>query len=965
MKRKTTLFALLVLFASVLFAAPVDPEKAREMAVSFWSSKAELNKNVTLKLVDDAPAKAGAVKDNTVSKVSEQYYLFSAGDNGGFVIISGDDRLSPVVGYSDRGFAGEMPPALAEWLAMYSRFVDDVRAGIVEPVNTTATEGARIEPMLETSWNQSAPYNNYCPEVNGQKTPTGCTATAVAQVMKFHEWPVSPKRAITWYNNITESTETIDITKNVYAWDKMLDHYRNGYTAEQADAVARLMIDVGKAINSSYSLGGTGSNYVEAARGLVNVFDYSPQIRVLKRNECTYDEFISVIRENLEARQPLVHTGQGQSFAAGHAFVCDGIDENNYVHIDWGWDGAYNGFFDIGSMAPGGTGIGGGQDRYNVDQAIIANIKPRTAEEAGRPGDPTLYYYDVVDKNNDNAVVDEYAATYSAGYANFRVLTQFINWSHSAVNMDFGISITSTDGAYSRFEVISEKEKMPVDDAVGYYVDFNINNQNTASKDYLKEGTYYVEIFYKNSDSEEPVKMKGENNRLVLEVGKSTAKLSKALPDVSVSGFEFRGTVPNFMNDNVSFDVALRNNNTNNALVVVVPIINRVSGDKIVSDTLVSAGELINVFDNTDFLVTYSLGKVLKASGEHYVTFAYDTRNSYIDHNKSVDKSRLKSITGESKRFNIFDLPTAPMPVVTSVTSNNPVFGENLSVAVRILNNSSASAYSGKIGIFVEKDGIKSLFAHGNVEDVKAGGSAVFQYSSKNYIFDLEPGTYNVTVCEMVDGEWADIPSNGNYVFTLQAPTKCLLYTDDRININNGKAVIQGDSVDVFVDITCRFGDFDGLARMNVLNGITSILRSEYIPVSIKDGETLSLNLRSLCNKNALLNVAWKVNVVFYDNNKRQLGTLIINDIDFPENGVFYVHDKTSVDGTRLTAASVATGEGCIDVIADDAVVTVYTLDGRTVYRGAAATVTVEQGMYIVTVAVPGKAVETTKILVK
>lgn len=964
MKRKTTLFALLVLFVSVVFAAPVDPEKAREMAVSFWNSKAELNKNVTLKLVDDAPSKAGAVKDNTVSKVPEQYYLFSAGDNGGFVIISGDDRLSPVVGYSDRGFVGEMPPALAEWLAMYSRFVDDVRAGIVEPVNTTATEGARIEPMLETSWNQSAPYNNYCPTVSGQKTPTGCTATAVAQVMKFHEWPEKPKRAITWDNNITGTTESIDITKNVYKWDKMLAHYRDGYTAEQADAVARLMVDVGKAIGSNYSPGGTGSNYVLAARGLVNVFDYSPQIRVLKRNECTYDEFISVIRENLEARQPLVHTGQGQSYAAGHAFVCDGIDENNYVHIDWGWDGAYNGFFDIGSMAPGGTGIGGGQDRYNVDQAIIANIKPRTADEAGRPGDPTLFVYDVVDKNNDNAVVDEYAATYSAGYANFRVLVQFLNWSHSAVNMDYGISITSIDGAYSRFQVISEKEIMSVDDAVGYYVDFNINNKNTASKDYLNEGTYNVEVFYKNGDSE-PVRMAGENNRLILEVGENNAKLSKALPDVSVSGFEFRGTVPNFMNDNVSFDVALRNNNTNNALVVVVPIINRVSGDKIVSDTLVSAGELINVFDNTDFLVTYSLGKVLKASGEHYVTFAYDMRNSYYDHNKSVDKGRLKSISGESKRFNIFDLPTAPMPVVTSVTSNNPVFGENLSVAVRILNNSSASAYSGKIGIFVEKDGIKSLFAQGNVEDVKAGGSAVFQYSSKNYIFDLEPGTYNVTVCEMVDGEWTDIPSNGNYVFTLQAPTKCLLYTDDRININNGKAVIQGDSVDVFVDITCRFGDFDGLVRMNVLNGITGILRSEYIPVSIKDGETLSLNLKSLCNQNALLNVAWKVNVVYYDNNKRQLGTLIINDVDFPENGVFYVHDKTSVDGTRLTAASVVAGEGCINIIADNAVVTVYTLDGRTVYSGFAATVPVEQGMYIVTVAAPGKAVETTKILVK
>ncbi|MBE6285008.1 MAG: hypothetical protein E7093_00990 [Bacteroidales bacterium] len=960
MKKTTTLSILILFFAITAFAGPVDPEKALEIANSFWKSAPGASKAPLRLYVGTGISKAPS--RNGVSDTDSPYYLFSTDNAAGFVIVSGEESLPSIVGYSTNGYVGEMPPALVDWLADYSNFVDDVRAGIVEPIRTTATVGTRIEPMLQTSWNQSAPYNNYCPEVNGQKTPTGCTATAMAQVMKFHEWPEKPKRAITWDNNITGKTENIDITKNVYKWDKMLAHYRDGYTAEQADAVARLMVDVGKAINSSYSPGGTGSNYVEAARGLVNVFDYSPQIRVLKRNECTYDEFISVIRENLEARQPLVHTGQGQSFAAGHAFVCDGIDENNYVHIDWGWDGAYNGFFDIGSMAPGGTGIGGGQDRYNVDQAIIANIKPRTADEAGRPGDPTLYDYDVVDKNNDNAVVDEYAATYSAGYANFRVLVQFLNWSHSAVNMDFGISITSTDGAYSRFEV-SEKKKMPVDDAVGYYVDFKINNQNTASKDYLKEGTYYVEIFYKNSDSEEPVKMKGENNRLVLEVGRSTAKLSKALPDVSVSGFEFRGTVPNFMNDNVSFDVALRNNNTNNALVVVVPIINRVSGDKIVSDTIVSAGELINVFDNTDFLVTYSLGKVLKASGEHYVTFAYDMRNSYIDHNKSVDKSRLKSITGESKRFNIFDLPTAPMPVVTSVTSNNPVFGENLSVAVRILNNSSASAYSGKIGIFVEKDGIKSLFAQGNVEDVKVGGSAVFQYSSKNYIFDLEPGTYNVTVCEMVDGEWADIPSNGNYVFTLQAPTKCLLYTDDRININNGKAVIQGDSIDVIADITCKYGDLDGYVRMNVLNGISMVLRSNYIPVTIANGETVEINLRSLCNKTASLG-EWNVNIVYYDKNKRQLGTLIINDVDFPGNGVFYIHDETSVDDLQAGSVSVVAGNGCITV-EGAAAVKVLCLDGRTLYSGNAASVAVENGVYVVVVEGTDGNVVVKKVLVK
>ncbi|MBQ8694526.1 MAG: C10 family peptidase, partial [Bacteroidaceae bacterium] len=412
MKKTISLLALLLIFAVTAIAGPVEPEKALEIANSFWRSVPGLKQSELL-LLPVGPSKS-AGRDG-VQTADAQYYLFTPEDKSGFVIVSGEDCLSPVVGYSTTACAGEMPPALVDWLADYSNFVDDVRAGIVEPIRTTATVGTRIEPMLQTSWNQSAPYNNYCPEVNGQRTPTGCTATAAAQVMKFHNWPEKPTKEISWYNNINGTTETIDITQNTYKWSDMLNHYRSGYTAEQADAVARLMVDVGKAIKSVYAISGTSSSDIQVARALVDVFDYSPDIRVYKRNECTYDEFISIIRENLEARQPLLYSGQAQSYVAGHAFVCDGIDENNLLHIDWGWDGAYNGYFDMGSMAPGGSGIGGGQDRYNVAQSIVANIRPRSADDVDRVGDPSLYYSEVLDITNNNAVVDEYTSKFISG----------------------------------------------------------------------------------------------------------------------------------------------------------------------------------------------------------------------------------------------------------------------------------------------------------------------------------------------------------------------------------------------------------------------------------------------------------------------------------------------------------------------------------------------------------------------
>lgn len=948
MKRTFTFISFFLFLASSTLAGPIDPEKALEIANDFWNNN--LKKDAQLVLSPASIASKAPSRDGEQGS-DAQYYIFNSNNDNGFVIISGDDQLTPIVGYSDDCRIGEMPPALAEWLNVYSSYVDDVRSGAVEHVSTTAATGTRIEPMLQTSWNQSAPYNNFCPEVSGQRTPTGCTATAMAQVMKFHEWPASPKKAISWLNNITNKTETIDITKHVYDWDNMLNHYRDGYNTVQADAVAQLMVDVGKAINSSYTLSGTGSNEVSAARGLVNVFDYSPEIKVIKRNEYTYDEFISIIRENLEARQPIVHTGHGQSYEAGHAFVCDGIDKDNLLHIDWGWDGAFNGFFDLGSMAPGGSGIGGGQDRYNVGQAMIVNIRPRQADEADRPGDPTIYAFEVIDAAQNDAIVESHTANFYAGFAKFKALAHFLNWSHSTIDMQFGLSITSTDGTFNRTTIYETPVTIEKDDFIGYQIEFNVNNTNSTSKDYLQEGTYYVEVVYK-SGGNEPEKMRGENNRLVLEVGKNSATLSKAQPDIEVSDFEFRAT-PNYPNDNMSFDVAFRNKNTSNSTVIIVPIINRLGNNTVVSsDTLFNKGEIINVFDNTDFLVTYSLGSAIKNAGNYNVSFAYDLRNSYTNHSNTVEKKRLKSIAGKSETFNIQALPDEAMPVVTGITTAKTVFGSDMYVSVNITNKSGLSSYTGTLGIFLEKDGKSTFLTKSDIKDLAAGKTAVCTYDSNSYIFNLETGTYEVYVYELVNGKWVKISHSCRNDVSVQEPDKCLLYTDERINMNNGKAIIQGDSVDVIVDITCRFGDFDGLVRMNVLDGITGILRSDYIPATIKEGETLSLNLRSLCNKNALLDVAWKANIVYYDNKKRQLGTLIINNVDFPGNGVFYVHDATDIEAVAGADVEISTADSMITVCGaeDNASMTVHSVNGRNIYSGNATAVAVESGIYVVTI---------------
>lgn len=962
MKKTFTFILVLSFLATSIFAGPIDQKKAFEIASSFWRNNARLRQDVQLKLVSADKASKAQSRFEMQAK-DAQYYIFNSNDNNGFVIVSGDDLLTPVIGYSDRGNSNEMPPALAEWLAEYSSYVDEVRAGTAEPILRNATAaGTRIEPMLGTSWNQSAPYNNYCPTISGSKAPTGCTATAMAQIMKFHEWPASPTKDISWTNNLTGKTETIGISKHIYAWDKMLPHYRNGYTSEQADAVAQLMVDVGKAIRSNYALAGTGSSDVFASNALVKIFNYSPEIFIAKRNEYTYDEFIKIIRDNLSARQPLLHCGHGQSYAGGHAFVCDGIDENNLLHIDWGWDGAYNGYFDIGSMSPGGTGIGGGQDRYNVGQSIIANIRPRATDESDRNGDPTIFTYEIID-DNDN-YLEERSLNFTSGTASFKTVVNFLNWSHSTLQMKFGYCIKNSDGSVKKTTMFSENISLVFEKATGYYLDIPVSN-NPNNDNYLKAGTYTVHICYTENGGD-PIIMRGENNSLTLEVNSLGAKLSKTQPKIRVSDFVFRDA-PEYQNEKMKFDVAFRNDNTNNATVVIVPIINKISNNTVVRrDTLHTNSALINVLDNTDFIATYSIDGGFPGSGDYYVSFAYDLRNSYTNHDTTVEKKKLKSISGQSQTFTISPLPDGAIPTLSSVSVTASTVGKTLRIIANVSNESATNtAYSGTLGLFTEKDGNAILLVSGTVEGLKQGGTFQIQFNSTDYVPVIGAGTYTTYVCELVNDEWTKLKQNSQYGFTLKEATNSILYADSKYVVDNDNVVVQGDSADVIARIGCENIDFDGYLRVNVLNGLTMVLRSDYIPASIKAGEVRDFNLRSMCGTSAPL-AQWKLAIKYYDKNKREIGPVSGNAITYPENGYFWVADKTAIDDVHDNGIDVGTNGNSIVVSgAENAEITIYSVDGKEVYNGRGNTVAVERGMYIIAVQTPGNKPYTTKVFVK
>ena len=647
---------LTIIFAAIqLIAAPVDPEKALEIANDFWAKNVSLKKNIQSRLV----AAEGALKASSrtaSSKEQASYYVFTGTDNNGFVIVSGDDRLNPIVGYSTSAVSGEMPPALTAWLGEYSEYVNDVRAGKVVTLQRNARQAsAVIEPMLVTAWDQDKPYNNMCPILeNGKRGYTGCGNTATAQVMRFHKWPASPIADVEWESNITGETEFCELKSHVYDWDNMLYNYKSEYSEAQGNAVALLMADLGKATQSQYMPGMTGNISPDIAYALVHVFNYSPELFIAERNNYTYEEYIALIRENLSNRQPIVYCGYGQDFNGGHGFVCDGIDENDLLHIDWGWNGLFNGYFDMAIMEPEGNGIGGFSDRYNLSQHAIVNIKPRAEGEVNKGGTPELDWMTAYDTETEEEV-SELRCEFVDGMAEVSTLLSIYNMSHSAAEVSIGIGILDKDGNLARGIEFGEPDIYPRSTTATYEECNTFYVSNVSDREeYLLVGKYVVCVFYMKED-EVVEYMRGAFNGLVLEVTENGVTLSSPMPNYELDKFH-TVKMPEHSDGEFVFNATFANNSKINRFVVLVPVINRYEdGVKVESRPMTDAAVLSGLLDVNNIIVTFTIPNAFAQSGIYTVSFEYIYREERTD---PIDTDKLKSIAGESAPFEVEIIPT-------------------------------------------------------------------------------------------------------------------------------------------------------------------------------------------------------------------------------------------------------------------------------------------------------------------
>lgn len=336
-------------------------------------------------LLDDQQLKVAGI---------EAFYVVKPADGKGFVIVSADVRMRKVLGFSYTGsFDGEnMPIQIKSWLHQYTDELLSME-NVCNPTQAAPTDNGEepviaslpvrtggVAPLLgDLQWNQTAPYNNMCPiDTDGERSVTGCVATAMAQVMKYHSYPVSGSGSVSY----TTSTNKLSVSVTfgeAYDWNNMLDSYSGSYTTTQADAVAKLMYHCGASTLMDYTSSSSGTQQDKIMNALYNYFGYDSDMAHVEKENYTEEQWNTLILTELNAGRPINYAGsQGLS---GHSFVFDGYEMRDgisipYYHVNWGWAGRCDGYYLTSGLAPSSPGVGGGYGDYTQRQQMVIRIQP-------------------------------------------------------------------------------------------------------------------------------------------------------------------------------------------------------------------------------------------------------------------------------------------------------------------------------------------------------------------------------------------------------------------------------------------------------------------------------------------------------------------------------------------------------------------------------------------------------------
>ena len=388
---------------TVMMLAPVVAAQAEEVSLQEALEKARLFVTQQEGLNGGFRRSGQQAEMRQASMELEGLFGFNL-EGGGYVIVSGDDRTIPVLGYSTTGTLdwNRMPENMKGWLKDYAKRIaalGNLKAKDGNPIGWSGQSRrapkAAIATLMTTKWNQMEPYYNMCPiyegegENKGKRCVTGCTCTATAQVMAYHKWPKEACKEIPefklelWDGDVKTGYQTLEkLDPVVFQWDNMLGEYHQDGkligTKEQQDAVAQLMRYAGQAMKMGYSPEESGTNPFMAADALKKYFGYDQGLKDVNRIHYGIAEWEDLIYAELAAQRPVVYGG------GAHTFVVDGYNGQGLYHVNWGWGGDSDNYFSLSMLNPGswdGTGAGTSGVDYSTPQDAIIGMKPATTEQ--------------------------------------------------------------------------------------------------------------------------------------------------------------------------------------------------------------------------------------------------------------------------------------------------------------------------------------------------------------------------------------------------------------------------------------------------------------------------------------------------------------------------------------------------------------------------------------------------------
>ena len=531
MKRLFLILSLVCLAISG-WAGQVSREQALRQAQTFLNKK-----GISRQLI----AAETQLSRRRAQSMIQDYYVFNAGQNEGFVIISGDDRTEAVLGYAEQGTfdIDNLPPALADLLNHYAEQIEDIRNGA--SVQTRRTSHLKVPEFMTVKWNQTDPYNGKTPlgyykdRKDGVHTVTGCVATAMAQVLYHQHYVDVTQSEIAGYKNLTSYRTSSGTVVDLYVptipmgssldWANMVDSYNGSESQTQKDAVADLMLYCGAAVKMNYRLaenGGSTASISSVPEAFKRYFGYSKGVRHISRSAYSDTEWDDMIYKEVSVGHPVIYQGLTAK-NAGHAFILHGCDSEGKYAVNWGWGGNLDGYFTLDNLT---TKQGG----YNYSQEAVVYITNDSFSETVKVA-VTAIKVDGFNTDKNGALIMPAKTEYSAvrdswGRAPFSMAITFKSALANFYTIDCGYGIHNSNG-----QLIGNVLKMRTAEFKNG-TGWTFGTGNSAFGGDLSVGTYYIKGYSKQSTASDWL-LCDDADKFAVKIDVTDSNMSFSVVDIS------------------------------------------------------------------------------------------------------------------------------------------------------------------------------------------------------------------------------------------------------------------------------------------------------------------------------------------------------------------------------------------------------------------------------------------------